>query len=135
MYPTKEEILKKEPKFKKNTILIIKLWKIENYKNWKDHQKKDQIIGLIMLINLLCKVYKKSKPKIKLDNEYMYDSKSKTIYLDPKNPSIISTLHELAHHIFNANEKKACIWSIWLFKKCFPRSAIKLKWNEHLLVK
>ena len=135
MYPTKDEILNAKQNFKKETILIVKLWKAQNYKGWKDKNKKIQIDSLVTLINALCKVYKVKKPKIKANDEYMYNTKTKTIYLDPENPSIISTLHELAHHMFKADEYKACIWSVWLFKKCFPKSAAKLKWDQHLLIK
>ena len=135
MYPTKEEILKEKPKFRKGTILITKLWKTTSFKGWKTDKKWIKIEKLILLIEALCTLYRKKNPEIILDNEYYFETRKRIIHLNKNNPSIISTLHELAHYLFKANELKACRWSYWIFKECFLKSLEKLNWNGHMLRK
>lgn len=64
---------------------------------------------------------------------YTYNPSNKTIYLDHHHPSVISTLHELGHHLYGESELLACRFSVWLFKEGFPRDYAKLKWNGHML--
>lgn len=135
MYPTKQEILEKEPKFKKETINMVKLWKAENIKNWKNKTKKEKTKALKMLIKTLEEIYKKPVKDVILSHSDAYDMKDQIIYLSKDKLSIISTLHEFAHHIHGSSEKKACIWSVWLFKICFPGLYKNLTWSDHLLVK
>jgi hypothetical protein len=63
-----------------------------------------------------------------------YNPKNQTIFIN-ESTSIISLLHEFAHHRFGSNELKACRWSVWLFKKTFPKAFQKLKWKGHMLKK
>lgn len=136
MYPTKEEILKEKPIFEDGTIPITKLWKREVMKTWKKDNNSTKISNLKILITFLSKIHNKNPPTVLLDaNIDYYNVPTKTIFLSYKNPSIISALHETAHHLFGSSEKKACQWSIWLFKECFPDSYKKLNWKGHLLTK
>ena len=135
MYPTPKEILASKPKFRDGTILITKLWKARALKNWSKDENWVKMEEIGLLIEALCVLYKKKSPKIMLDTEYSYEIGRGVIHLDYRNPSIISSLHELAHYFYGKSELKACRWSVWLFKECFPGLYKNLKWNKHLLVK
>lgn len=134
-YPTKEQILNNEIIFRKKTIDTIIKWK-EKYFNdnkWKETDKNQALIELLTVLGLIY-----NKPvNIEMDTNFIfaYDPEVQTIYLNSSKPSIISSLHEFAHHIKGNNEYEACGWSVWLFKKTFPESYKKLKWNGHLLTK
>lgn len=134
-YPTQDEILSKKPKFKKETIHTIKTWKKDHIKDWKYKNPKEKIKLLKTLIKSLEDIYEKPIKDIINSDTDMYDQKNKTIYLNLNKPSIISTLHEFAHHILGTNELKACQWSYWIFAECFPGLLKKLIWEKHLLVK
>ena len=135
MYPTKKEILEKKPKFRNGTILITNLWKATSMKTWKKDEPWVKIEKLSLLIQALSLIHLKEPPKILYQTSYACNKKEKKIYVDYTSPSIISTLHETAHYIFGPNDLKACQWSIWLFKECFPESYKKLIWNKYLLIK
>lgn len=133
-YPTKQNIMKNPIKFKKETIITIKQWK----KIWQPQklQKKEKLQALIMLIKLLAILYNKPvktkyKPKAK---SFSYSIITKTIILN-KTLSIISTLHEFAHHLHGPSELQACRWSIHLYKETFPKNFKALKWKGHMLIK
>lgn len=135
MYPTKEEILAKNPKINKKIIKATISWKKDLLKNWKKAENKEKIIMLRELLYTLIINLHIEAPYVKTGPIYAYEQKTKTIYLDINHPSIISTLHELGHHIYGSSELKACRWSIWLFKECFPNQYKNLEWNKHLLIK
>lgn len=135
MYPTKEEILKEKPKFRKGTILITNLWKTTAFKGWKKEENWVKTEKLGLLIEALSALHRKKSPGIILGHEYCFDIRQKAICLDINNPSIISSLHELGHYLYGSSELKACRWSIWLFKECFPELYKQLEWKKHMLVK
>lgn len=135
MYPTQEEILAKKPKFRKGTIHAVKAWKKEYIKGWKFRTNEEKIRLLKTLIKSLEDIYEKPVKDVVASNDDMYDTKDKAIYLNADKPSIISTLHEFGHHILGSSELKACVWSVWLFKTCFPGLYNNLKWDNHLLIK
>lgn len=135
MYPTKEQILAKKPRFKKGTITAVKQWKKEYIKGWKYIENTEKIKLLKILIKTLEDVYQKPVKDVVPSTDDMYDTKNQTIHLKKTKPSIISTLHEFGHHILGTNELKVCIWSVWLFKESFPGLYNNLVWENHLLVK
>jgi len=47
--------------------------------------------------------------------------------------SVVTYLHEFAHHLFGKDERKACRWSINLFRRCFPKSWEKLRFEGHMV--
>ncbi len=47
--------------------------------------------------------------------------------------SVVTYLHEFAHHLFGGNERKACRWSINLFRRCFPLSWEKINFDGHMV--
>lgn len=140
-YPTKKEIfqfaktLKINPIIIKNTIKWKKKFIIQWNKttpNKKTHHLTELIYDIIIP---LLQTYKTTLPSTKIHYRYKYNQSTETIYLDKKNPSIISTLHELAHHLYGPDELMACTWSTQLFKQCFPSFYKKLTWEKHLLIK
>lgn len=160
-YPTLSEILKKKNNFTKEEIATIIIWKTKWFKRWKHKSKKIQIIALKELIENFCDAtgsnnvdiiegkeyaytnyndsddYHDYQDEYDEDDEYDYHEyeNNNQIILDIKNPSIISTLHEIAHHIHGNGETKACRWSTQLFKENFPKDFKNLKFKGHLLIK
>jgi hypothetical protein len=131
-YPTRQEILKSPPKFPPEVINYINYWKNSIWpQGVTTKQQKGWISLLLLEISLL---YKKPFKKIKCGPSYKYSPATKTICLGPK-PSIISSLHELGHHLYGASELEACKFSVHLFKEAFPKSFEKLTWKGHTLVK
>jgi len=129
-YPTKEEILEKEQKFKPETIEIIKTWKKIEWNAEKSFE------SLKALAKVLASIYEKPV-RVEFVSNYptcCYQPATQTIIIN-NSTSIISLLHEFAHHLYGPSELKACRWSVWLFKKTFPKSYAKLKWQGHMLIK
>ncbi len=137
MYPTKKQILAVNPKIKSVIKLATLAWKEEYLKNWKNLDKKEKISRLKILIYWINWANHKRHDnlKIKIGDTFQYDPNKQTIYIDGNNPSILSSLHELGHHIAGLSEFKACRWSIWIFMECFPGLFKNLKWKKHLLIK
>lgn len=138
MYPTKKEILENPPRLNSETIEKILLWKKGYMSNkWKTLQNEEKIKRLNILIYWIQIAENTGiqPSKNRTGKEYKYSQRTQTIYHSKTNPSIISSLHELAHHLFGRNELNACRWSVHLFKICFPSSYQKLKWSNHLLIK
>ena len=135
-YPTKEEILAEPlPLHKPGLIREIIAWKKHVWKDCK-HDNSTKGIALAALVNILNTTYAKN---VRL--EFMegtasprYNPMTKTITMN-ETMSIISTMHEFAHALYGADEKKACRWSVHLFRKTFPRAYGQLVWQGHCLVK
>lgn len=135
MYPTRQQILKKKPRFRRGDIEITNLWKTISMKGWKNQKKWVKMEKIGLLIEALSAIHHKPSPRILLNTMYYWDQEDQTIHLDRNNPSIISALHELAHYFYGSSELRACRWSVWLFKTCFPSDFLKLNWRGHMLVK
>jgi len=147
MYPTKEQILEKEVMFKKPVIETIYEWKKQYFvdgiwRNMSNNEKNKSLKKLIFKIVDKYTIFPQTNPtKVEIQKnkdpccEINGITGVNTIFLDQNKPSIISTLHELAHALFGESELKACRWSIWLFKKTFPKSYEDLKWDKHMLIK
>jgi hypothetical protein len=138
-YPTKEQILKTEIMYPSNVLSIIGLWKRVCYKGWRDKSNEEKNNDIKALINTISIIYEHEEIKVviepKQEPRCEQNSQSNTIFLDANKSSILTSFHELAHALFGGSELKACRWSIWLFKKAFPRSYDKLKWKRHMLIK
>jgi len=135
-YPTKEKILNKPLKHKREIIEAVKLWKKEYWKEAKTANPREKFETLKLLLDNIAFTYDKPVnvefiPEI---TSCCYNPRTQTIAIN-NTTSIISALHEMAHHLFGASELKACRWSIWLFKKTFPIAYSKLIWNKHMLIK
>lgn len=135
MYPTKEQILERPVKFRKEILDTIRSWKVEYYTKgkWQTGNKNDAIR---MLLKKLSDAYNKPvELSMGTGTEPSYSPIESLITLDSTRPSIISALHEFGHHLKGHSELQACRWSVWLFIKCFPKSYEKLEWREHMLIK
>ena len=142
MYPTQKEILAQKPNISQKIIEATLSWKKYCLKGWKTKTKKHKLLSLEVLIWTIIIKYCSQNPKekkqylhIKNSSQYAYNQKTKTIYQDKNNPSIISALHELGHHLFGSSELTTCRWSYWLFATCFPGLLKKLTFKGHLLIK
>ena len=133
MYPTKKEILKYKIHKKKESLLTMRIWKKDNFKRWKDKTSQEKIRELNKLINNLNKINQGKNLRISESDKYCYDIKEQIIFHDTNNPSIVSSLHELAHHLYGSNELITCAWSIQHFIDIFPKQYKKLQWKGHLL--
>ena len=140
-YPTKEEILAKveEEKFSDVEIAIINAWKKQWYtKRWKEatiEHKQEAIETLIAILAAWYMPYGETNIAVIWDErDWAYSKKENIIYA--AEPSIVSALHELGHAVHqNDSELDACVFSVGLFMKCFPREYSRLSWQGHLLVK
>ena len=47
--------------------------------------------------------------------------------------SVVSFLHEWGHHLFGRSEYKASGWSLNLFRRIFPRSWARLRFDGHMV--
>jgi hypothetical protein len=134
IYPTKEEIMAEEQKFKPEVLKIVRSWKRVVWD--KDQAVDGRYIQLKVLAQALGVVYNNPVQVKYCPEDYTchYNIKEKTISIN-SSASIISLLHEFAHHLFGSSELKACRWSVWLFKKTFPKAFQKLEWKGHMLKK
>lgn len=140
-YPTKEEILKEpRPLFRKPLFNILSGWKDEFYEGWREKEDKDRFYGLQVLVERICReVYNVEPPEVlrhEFDTSYVLPARgyrNGIIFICV--PSILSTLHELGHHLFGKSEYHACRFSVWLYQLRFPNAMKELVWKDHLLVK
>ncbi|MDD5417092.1 MAG: hypothetical protein PHU12_03915, partial [Candidatus Aenigmarchaeota archaeon] len=103
MYPTKEEILKQKVEFTPEEIEFMKKWKEENFNGqWSVKTKEEKIDDLAELAKGLTSLRGKN---IKVAKDGLdYYANNFIISINHKKPSIISTLHEVAHVLFGNNE-------------------------------
>jgi len=135
-YPTKDEIIGSEHKHKPTVIKTVKQWKREVWREVKTQGIEQKFEALSGLLHKLSEIYRKPIT-VRLDTaatSCSYNPANSTITIN-ESLSIISTLHEFAHHIFGSDETKACRWSVWLFKKTFKKAYEQLEWQGHMLIK
>lgn len=136
-YPTKEAIINEEHLHKPEVIKAVKQWKRETWREVKNAEPERRFEALSMLCHKLAEIYRKPLQAVMFhpaSPSCSYTATTRTINLN-HSLSIISTLHEFAHHAFGPDETKACRWSVWLFKKTFPKAYEQLDWQGHTLVK
>jgi len=133
-YPDEKTIFKKTINFHQDTLDAVMSWKEKYYRGWSKKTISQQNKALVDLIERLSESEGKFPPKVTGLNYYAYIPVLRTIVTNLFKPSIISTLHELAHHVHGPSEVQACRWSVQLFKKAFPSSYENLQWKGHQLV-
>jgi hypothetical protein len=131
MYPTAKEIMSSERKFKPEAIKAAKAWKATHLRGWKDKDPEVKLAQLRDLVFTLADLYGKPLDDLCEGPVDCYARAAKTVYL--KTPSIITALHELGHHLLGSDELEACRFSVWLFKKVFPKQFDKLHFEGHML--
>lgn len=135
IYPTREEIEQGIAEFPPSTIhtQILFRWKEKHYvKQWKEKTTKERFIALTHLIHAFWR-HHNIKGSVIQGHTWSYNPEHKTIFTDSETPSIISTLHELGHSLYGPSELTTCVFSIGLFKECFPIEFDKLEWDGHML--
>lgn len=136
-YPTKEEILDNLYEINDITFKAVRKWKRSYFNGkWKTTDEITKFHCLQELIGMICESINTEMPILSMhQGGWCYDPNNKTIYGEIGRPSIISTLHELGHHIFGASELQACSFSTSIFITCFPQSYKNLIWDGHMLKK
>ena len=139
-YPSKEEILDGLYLPTEKEFLAVKQWKTTRFNGkWKQASLEEKHAALSELIMIICAsrgLQPTNVPQYQVIGEqWMYRPNKKTIIAQTENPSIVSALHELGHHLFGASETNACRFSIGIFIACFPRVYKTLEWQGHMLRK
>lgn len=138
MYPKKEEIMRTPHLHKPSVLTAVRRWKRSEWYPVRGRGDEDKAHAIRVLVRRIANIYEKPvnvvMEETRPGTSPYYDFRAETIHMNGS-VSIISALHELAHHLFGEDETKACIWSVWLFKKTFARSFEKLAWQGHMLVK
>lgn len=62
-----------------------------------------------------------------------YEPSTQTIYLDPNKISIVTALHEFAHHLHGSSELAAFRWSVGLFARTFRRTFERAEFDGHMM--
>jgi len=136
IYPSKKEILNNLIETDKTLIKIFRGWMATSWKKAKNKSEKQKFLALkeliqVFAIHLESPVLVEYKPSIA---SCCYSPSKKTIFLN-NSLSIISSMHELGHHLLGESELLACTWSLSYFIEAFPKSYAKLHWDGHLLRK
>lgn len=138
-YPTKEQIIGTPHTHKPEVIKLVKLWKKEVWFPLRNQgpSDKDKFEALKALIQRIAEEAYQKPVEVDYEAEVMscYYQPDRNRIVINKSLSILSSLHELAHHLFGPSELKACRWSVWLFKKTFKKAYSQLEWRGHMLVK
>lgn len=141
-HPSKEaieEILSTIPTSEEYFLLrdAVLEWKLElfnkHYKLWRLKTHVEKMTGLYLLCDIVS--HKKGEFLNMFEGDkYAYFPQNKEIMLG-QSPSIISTLHELAHFLGIKSEIQAVHISLSIFKELYPKSFEKLKFdgNTHVL--
>lgn len=134
-YPSVPEALAHPIQISPEVKMALKDWKNAYWKGWRELENGVQKILLVELLRILSFVQTREyRLKFKSGAEYSYSPLTQTISFGPI-ASLISSLHELSHSIYGANELDACAFSLQLFKEVFPKDFAKLKVKGHMLVK
>jgi hypothetical protein len=135
MYPTKKQILREpRPKFKWGIMKEISKWKKGFYEDWNGQGEHTQLWALQLLAEICCDM--EGRPRVLVNKENINRYRKIGWIIELTTPfSIISLLHELAHHLFGPDELTACRWSVWLYQLRFRNDYNNLIWNEHTLMK
>lgn len=136
VYPTRDEIIGgATPTHKPEVVALVHTWKKEHWMPTDRHgTPNEKMESIFSMIRQVATIYQKPvTTQFNPNQPSHYEPGGQTINLNK--PSIITALHELAHHLFGSSETKACRWSVWLFKKTFPTAFSRLVWDGHCLIR
>lgn len=130
MYPTKDQILGYDQKFKPGVLRLARQWKRE----FAGRRRTPE--ALRALVARLADAYGVPQPAIEFRPGVAdhYSPGQGVIRLDPRKASVVTALHEFAHHAFGRSEFRACRWSVHLFKRLFPRTFARGRFVGHKFV-
>jgi hypothetical protein len=128
MYPTAKTIMATPVLFRPGVLAAVRAWKRE----YRGQRRTPQ--ALEALVHRLATLYKKPV-RVVFDKGCppCYIPGARVMVLQPHFGSIVTTLHEFAHHIFGRSETQACRWSVWLFKRTFPRTFERCTFDGHFV--
>jgi hypothetical protein len=129
-YPTAEQVwtAAETTRIKPATLRAVLRWKRE----FRGRLRTTEAIAV--LLDRLGAVY--SRPvtvRFRAGTSDHYDLPTRTIYLNAARLSVITALHEFAHHLRGISEMKACAWSVAVFARTFPASYGRARFEGHLL--
>jgi len=111
---------------RKDTLSTMYRWR----NKYQDRARSEAALGELLF--RLCRIYHKPGLSIRFNQpETEYNPITKTISL--RNLSLVSALHELAHHLYGVSERTACRWSVWLFYKTYPEQFEHCRFEGHML--
>lgn len=133
MYPTPAQILARPVRFRPGTLELLSAWR-QRYRG--QLRTPDAVTRLLEALALLhdrpvAVTFVRGHAAL-VD---AYDPWTQTIALNRDRLSVVTALHEFAHHLYGPSELRACRWSVWLFRATFPRTYARLTWRGHLLVR
>jgi hypothetical protein len=133
LYPSKSRILKRRIRHRAAAVRVVRAWKRE----FRGRRRTPD--ALRALLTRLSVVYRKPLGGIEFSSVSFfgdsYNLHTQVITLNPSNLSIVTALHEFAHHLFGRSELQACRWSVWMFRRTFRRTYRRLDWRGHMLVR
>lgn len=137
-YPaTVAEILDPDRKYKPDVLRAVKAF--ARAKPWRGDF--DERCGKLRALNArLARIYRMPRPKLRIygcsgiigqgDRNGSYEPGLHRITL--YGLSVVTYLHEFAHAL-GKDERQACVWSINLFRRVFPRSYAACRHVGHTL--
>lgn len=135
-YPASiDEILRPNKKYRREVVRAVLDFK--RTRPWRG-TLEERKVKFVRLHQTLCQIYAKSTALVfgPLDAE----SSGNSHYFPPEDKitlvgklSFITYLHEFAHAL-DKGERGACIWSVNLFVKCFPRQFARCRAEGHMLI-
>ena len=66
------------------------------------------------------------------DSGGSYYSRGANVIILAGRLSVITFMHEWGHAVRGGSEFEACRWSLRLFRRCFPKSFARLRWEGHV---
>jgi hypothetical protein len=132
-----ENVIRPNKKYKADTLRVVK--RLARSRPWRGtvEQRMEKfrraLRGLSEVYGIPCPtlVFERMFGPGPLSNGW-YMALTNTMGLEGK-LSVVTFLHEFAHAL-GKNERKACVWSINLFRRCFPRSFARAEFRGHMIL-
>ena len=133
-YPkTVSEVLSRRKKYRPAALAAVR--RFARSKPWQG-SVAERRRKLAKLNRELAAAYGVPRPALRFDAAVdCYVRLTGTIQLTKMAGSVVTYLHEFAHHLLGPCERRACRWSLNLFRRCFPRSFRRLQQVGHTLVR
>jgi len=136
-YPASvQEVLRESKKYKGDTLRALKVFRRSKAWRGTDAERKDKISALHQALRGIYGL------NTDLQFGEIDNSSSGASYFNASSDcivirgrlSVVTYLHEFGH-ARGMDEKDACIWSINLFKRIFPRSFDRAQFDGHMVLR